>query len=84
MSQWLDKARDTHQFHIEHLRENDRWRISDTAKFLKRSLGGVCEDLLIIKWLKTHKEEIETFKYASKALEFIREKEKEAKIEEVE
>ena len=80
---WIDKAKETQRFHAEMRRENSDWRLQDTAKALKRSLGGVSEDLLIVKWLKTHREEIEAFKYASKALEFIRELQEEEKIEEI-
>lgn len=80
---WLERAKETHRFHCQKKKENKKWRIQDTAKFLKRSLGSISEDLLIASWLKTHKSKIEHFDYAYEALAFIREKENDMLLDEV-
>lgn len=79
---WIEKAKATHKFHLEKLRDVDDWRLEDTASALKRSVGNVCEDLLIASWLKTHARELEKFDYQKQALEFIRQtKDKLRKLE---
>lgn len=69
---WLDRAISTYNFHCNKLKENEDWTIGQTARILKRSLGSICEDLLIASWLKTHEQKIKEFKYAKDALSFIR------------
>lgn len=81
---WIERALDTHKFHIKKMREDEKWRLSNTSKALNRSLGSICEDLLIASWYKTHKVQLEKFEYAKEALEFIRERQKQMQIEEIE
>ena len=76
---WQERVRLVEEYHQEHLRNNASWRIEDTAESLNRSLGGICEDLLLASWLRTHPK-IERFKRIYEALEFIREKKKEMKL----
>lgn len=71
---WLQKAKETYQFHRTKLVATDDWTSVKTAKCLRRSIGSVSEDLLIARWCKTHEKQIEAFKYAYEALEFIRAK----------
>lgn len=81
---WLEKAKETHKFHLSKLQSHDKWRVQDTAKSLRRSLGGISEDLLIVRWLKTHEKQLERFNYGYEALEFIHKKKREQELEEVE
>ncbi len=80
---WLEKAKDTYKFHRSKLLSHDKWTIHQTAKSLKRSYGSVCEDLLIAKWCRTNEKQLEKFEYVSKALEFIRDKQKEQDMAEI-
>ena len=70
---WIEKAKETHKFHSQKLRQDPDWCLSDTAKALKRSLGGISEDLMIVSFLKTHEDELKEFEYLKDALVFIRE-----------
>ena len=80
---FIEKAKDTHNVHAVRCRDDPKWRVQDTAKFLGRSIGSICEDLLIIKWWKSHPKDIERFSYAYEALEFIRVKKKEQDLDEI-
>ena len=81
---WLEKAKDTYKFHRSKCLLENKWTTVKTAKALRRSIGSISEDLLIVRWCKTHEKQIERFKYAYEALEFAREKQKEQNIEEIE
>jgi len=81
---WLEKAKETYRFHRSKLLAHDKWNTSQTAKSLRRSIGSICEDLLIARWCRTHEKQLEKFKYAYEALEFIREKQKEQDLAEIE
>ncbi len=80
---FIEKAKETQRFHRGRLIENEKWTISDTAKALGRSIGSICEDMLISKWLKTHETQIEKFDYAYEALKFIRKTQKIRNLDEV-
>lgn len=80
---WLEKARDTYNWHAAQLKVDPLWKIEDTARELNRSAGGVSEDLLIGSWLKTHEAKLKEFKYAKEALVFIRLKKREMKTMEL-
>ena len=73
---WLERAVSTYNYHIGRLKEDESHTIEDTAKELRRSSGGISEDLLIASWLRTHEDKIKSFKYAKDALDFIRGKKK--------
>jgi len=81
---WIEKAKKTHDFHREKKLSNNKWTIAKTAIALRRSKGSVCEDLLIARWLKTHRPQLERFDYAYEALEFIRKKQEEINCEDIE
>lgn len=80
---YIEKARETYKFHRSKLLSNDKWTTVQTAKALRRSIGSISEDLLIARWLKTHEKQLEKFKYAYEALEWIREKIKEQDLSEL-
>lgn len=71
---WLEKAKETYKYHRIKLLSTDDWTVTKTAKSLRRSIGSISEDLLIARWCKTHEKQIEAFSYAYEALAFIREK----------
>lgn len=74
---WLERAKDTYRFHRSKLLSNDKWTVAMTAKALRRSSGSISEDILIVKWLKTHEKQLEKFERAYEALAFIRRRKKE-------
>ena len=77
---WLKKAKETLAYHrSQRLIHNKKWTMTDSARVLRRSLGSICEDLLIAKWSKTH--DLEQFEYAFEALNFIRMKKKEMELD---
>ena len=80
--EWLDQAKKTLEYHRSKQLSSDgkKWTITMTANTLHRSLGSVCEDLLIAKWSKTHN--LRQFEFAYEALNFIRMKKKEMELEE--
>ena len=80
---WLEKARETYKFHRSKLLSNDRWTIAKTAKSLRRSLGSISEDLMIARWIRTNEKQLEKFEHAYQALEFIRDKQREQDLDEI-
>lgn len=81
---WLLKAKETYAFHRSKLLSTDKWTTVQTSKSLRRGLGSISEDLLIARWCKTHEKQLEKFKYAYEAIEWIREKQKAQELEEIE
>jgi hypothetical protein len=81
---WLVRAKETYKFHRSRLISTDDWTVAKTARTLRRSLGSVSEDLLIARWCKTHEKVLEEFLYSYEALKFIRKKQKELEIAEIE
>lgn len=81
---WLQRAKETYNFHIRNKADNEDWTLKDTAKRLRRSIGSISEDLLIASWYKSNRKQLEKFEYCYEALAFIRKKEKEQEYEELE
>jgi len=79
---WLVKALETFKFHQSRLRTYDDWTVTRTAISLGQSVGSTSEDLMIARWHRTHKEQMEAFEYAKDALKFIRAEEKKRDLEE--
>jgi hypothetical protein len=69
---WIRRAVETHNWHVNKVKDDDGWTISDTARVLKRSYGSVNEDLLIADWYESHEEVISKFRHANQALNYIR------------
>lgn len=80
---WISKCVDIHNFHVTQMKDESNWTIEKTAKSLSRSVGSVCQDLLIASWLKTHEKQLRRFRNAKDALEFIRNKKKEMRTQEL-
>jgi hypothetical protein len=81
---WLTRAKETYKFHRIRVLADEDWTLTQTAKALHRSLGGICEDLLIAKGLKNYEPQIEKFDYARECIEFLRAKQKEEDLKEIE
>lgn len=81
MSRWIDRAREIQKFHVSKLRENDAWRIQDTADSLKYSIGAVSQYLTIASWLKTHENQLQRFSSAKEAIAFIKDKKQQLLLE---
>lgn len=72
LSGFLQKALDTRKYHADKLKENPDWKLRDTSKALKCSIGAVSEALLISSWYKTHSNKMERFDSRNEALIWIR------------
>lgn len=81
---WLLRAKETYKYHRERLLGDDKWTLTQTATILRRSLGGVSEDILIARYHKKHPIEIDKFDYAYEALKWIRDVQKASSLEEIE
>lgn len=80
---FLHKAKETYKVHRSKLLSDETWTISQTAKFLHRSMGSVCEDLLICKWYKTNPDDMDKFDYAYEAINWIRVMERKQELDEI-
>jgi hypothetical protein len=78
---WLKQARQTAEYHrSQRLTHDKKWTLTQTAKALRRSLGSICEDILIAKESRVY--DLEVFEFQYEALNFIRMKKKERELEE--
>ena len=76
---WLEEALKTASYHrVQRLSNDKKWTLAMTAKALRRSIGSVCEDLLMAKWHKTH--DLSQFSHAYEAINFIKMKKKEMEL----
>jgi len=80
-SHFLDRAIEIRRFHVEQCKEESNWTIDKTAKALNRSTGSVSQDLLLASWVKTHEKQLRRCNSMRDALEFVREKQKEMRLE---
>lgn len=81
---FLLRAKETHKYHRSKRLLEPKWNVSLTAKALRRSIGSISEDLTIARWAKIHEKKIEKFKYAYEAIKWIREKQAEQDLIEIE
>lgn len=81
---WVTKCIDIHNFHVSQLRAESSWTVEKTAKALCRSVGSVSQCLTIASWLKTHEKQLRRFRNEKDAIEFIRNKKREMKTQELE
>lgn len=77
--EWYLTAISVYKFHSNQLRVNPKWRIADSCKALKKSLGYVSTYLKIAKWLRTHSTEMEKLSSFNDVKEWIGKKELESK-----
>jgi len=78
---WIDIAIEIQYFHITQCKDEPDWTIEKTARNLNRSIGSVSQYLLIANWLKTHEKQIRRFKSINDALEFVRSRQREMRLE---
>lgn len=80
-SNWLDRALEVRRFHVEQCKGESNWTIQKTARSLNRSIGSVSQDLLIASWVKTHEKQLRRFDSMRDALDFVRTKQREMRLE---
>ena len=80
---WVDRVKETHNFHASKLKEFPKWRIVDTARVLKRSKSSIGQELEVASWLRSHERELLKFDYLHEAIEFVRDKKKKILTEEI-
>jgi hypothetical protein len=80
---WINKCIDIHNFHVSQVKAETNWTIEKTAKALCRSVGSVSQSLLIASWLKTHEKQLRRLANEKDALEFIRNKRREIRTQEL-
>jgi hypothetical protein len=66
---WVKRVKSVAMFHATQLREDEKWRIEDTARELHRSKGRISEDLMLYKYMKTHPK-VELFDNIRDAVEY--------------
>lgn len=83
MRKWLTRAIETRKFHIKQRKENNSWRLTDTSKKFKRSLGAICEDIIIAEAYRDSPSQVEKFKHINELLAWIRERKLNNELSEV-
>jgi hypothetical protein len=78
-SSWQERVREVEKFHLTNLKLDSAWRQEDTARELNRSVGRISEDLLLASWMRTHPK-VETFKHVQDALDWVRKKKHELRV----
>lgn len=83
LPEWVKQVKSVHNFHVSKLKENPKWRLSDTAKALKKSIGAISQELKVASWLRTHEDKLIKFEYFHHALEYIRKRKHKLSLEEI-
>lgn len=74
---WLNRAVDVHNYHVQCCRDEADWTLERTAASLNRSIGSVSQDLLIASWTKTHEKQLRRCRTMKDALDYIKGKKSE-------
>lgn len=74
---WLNRAVEVHNYHVQQCKDESGWTIEKTAHALNRSIGSVSQDLLIASWCKSHEKQLKRCNSMKDALEFIKGKKRE-------
>lgn len=69
---WLELAESVYRYHIGQQIANDKWRVEDSARELKRSFGCISQYVLIGRWLKTHENQLSRCDSMNEALAWIK------------
>lgn len=72
--QWAGVARSIRNYHSKMRREYPKWRLQDTCREKKCSIGYASEALLIARWLITHDTEMLKIEKREDVLKWIRKK----------
>lgn len=81
---WLDRAIQVHNFHVQQCKDESKWTIEKTAESLNRSIGSVSQDITVASWVRTHEKQLRRFRSLHDALEYIRDKKREMNGTEIE
>lgn len=79
LTNWTDRVKQVAAYHAGKLRENDKWRLQDTAADLNRSVGRISEDLMLASWMITDPK-VERFEHASEAIDYVKRKRRDRKL----
>lgn len=74
---FLDRAIQVYNFHVQQNKTESSWTIEKTAKALNRSVGSVCQDIKLANWSRTHDKQLRRCRSMRSALDYINGKEKE-------
>ena len=77
---WLDRAIEVRNFHIQQCKSESHWTLKKTATALNRSLSSVADDVLVASWVKTHEKQLKRFDSMREALRFVRAREREMRL----
>ena len=77
---WQQKVEYINTYHVAKLKEADSLTVSQTANHFGYSIGSVSQFLRLASWMKTHGNHLEKIKSLVKALDWIKNKERERKI----
>lgn len=68
---WVVRVKGVAQYHTSQLKDNSKWTLRDTARELRRSVGRVSEDLMLVSFMRTHPK-VETYKRIQDAVAYCR------------
>lgn len=80
---WLDRAVQVYNYHVDLCKTEKRWTIEKTAHSLNRSVGSVSQDITVASWTRTHEKQLRRFNCMRDAIEYIREKKAEMRSQEI-
>ena len=81
---WINKCIDIYNFHVSQLKAESKWTVEQTATVLQRSIGSVSQAITIASWLRTHEKQLKRFRNEKDAIQFIKNKKREMKTQELE
>lgn len=76
---WLDSSLEVNTFHVLQCKDEIGWTIEKTSKALNRSVGSVCQDIMLSSWSRTHEKQLRRMG-KNEALEFVRKKDRERRL----
>lgn len=77
---WVKRVKALALYHTSQLRADETWRLEDTAKEMNRSVGRISEDLMLVRYMKTHPR-VELFENIRDAVDYCREIKKKQRME---
>lgn len=77
---WVKRVKQVAIYHASQLKDDESWRLEDTARELKRSVGRISEDLMLVRYMKTHPR-VETFENIRDAVEYCKKIKKQQRLE---
>lgn len=77
---WVTRVKHVALYHTSQLKDDESWRLEDTARELKRSVGRISEDLMLVRYMKTHPR-VELFDNIRDAVEYCKKIKKQQRLE---